>query len=81
MNNLKLVHMGRNFLIEKKSEREDIIECKNMKKDIDSGYIFKEIHDLEYFDEIIYSKNMIKHHFPHRYEEGLFSADIILIEN
>ena len=79
MNNLKLALMGRNFLREKRSEIEHIVKSKKIENDL--SFRFKEINDLEYFNEIINSKNLIKHHFPHRYEEGLYSANVVFTTN
>ena len=79
MNNLKLALMGRNFLIEKRSENEHILKSKRIENDL--SFRFKEINDLEYFNEIINSKNLIKHHFPHLYEEGLFSPNVVFTTN
>ena len=58
MKSKKLVSMGHSFVLNK-------IEGK--KKE----FIFEEINDLSYFNSIIFSKSMLTHHFPHRYEEGL----------
>ena len=36
-------------------------------------YSFQEIKNINYFNDLIFSKKMIKYHFPHSYEEGLLS--------
>lgn len=64
MKTIKLVHLGRTFVIEK--QKEDKMQ---KKKEIE--YSFEEIKTFAYFNDIIFSKKMVEHHFPHLYEEGL----------
>jgi len=74
MTNFKLAPMGRTFVTEKCKEREDLVNSDSAK--LDQGYKFTEILDPDYFDELILSKNLVKHHFPHLYEEGLFASNV-----
>lgn len=64
MKTIKLVHLGRTFVIEKEKTSK-----KDKKKEIE--YTFEEIKSFGYFNEIIFSKKMVEYHFPHLYEEGL----------
>ena len=63
MKTIKLVHLGRTFVIEKKKD------IKKEQKEI--IYSFEEIKNFAYFNDIIFSKKMVEYHFPHLYEEGL----------
>ena len=68
MKTIKLVNLGRTFVIEKQ---------KNVnKKDIE--YALEEIKCYSYFNDIIFSKKMMDFHFPHLYEEGLNNHIIYL---
>jgi len=40
-------------------------------------FVMREINNKEYFDEILFNKQMIKHHFPSLYEDGLTSARVL----
>lgn len=62
MKTIKLVHLGRTFVIEKQ-------KIKKEEKEI--TYSFEEIKNFSYFNDIIFSKKMVEYHFPHLYEEGL----------
>ena len=65
----KLFPMGRVFYIETIKQNEK--ETKGNK-----DFSFQEIKDKEFFGEIIYSRELVKHHFPHVYEEGLTSQNV-----
>ena len=43
------------------------------------SYSFEQVHDLSYFSEIIFSKNIISHHFPHYYEEALDAENLTFL--
>jgi len=40
-------------------------------------FVLREIDEKEYFDEIIFSRQMVKHHFPSLYEESLSSTKVL----
>lgn len=63
MKTIKLVHLGKTFVIEKQKE--------NNQKEM--YYSFEEIKNFTYFNDLIFSKKMVQYHFPHLYEEGLHS--------
>ena len=58
MKSKKLIAMGHSFIL-------NTIEKKGKE------FIFEEIIDSSYFNSIIFSKSMLTHHFPHKYEKGL----------
>lgn len=60
MKSKKLIPMGHSFVLNK-------LETTSKKKE----FIFEEILDPSYLNSIIFSKSMLTHHFPHKYEGGL----------
>ncbi len=60
MKSKKLIPMGHSFVLNK-------METTSKKKE----FLFEEILDLTYLNSIIFSKSMLTHHFPHKYESGL----------
>ena len=71
MNSQKLFPMGRVFHIH---------DAKTQSIRRGSSYydfVLREVNSMEYFEEIIFSKQFIKHHFPYFYEEGLCSNRVL----
>lgn len=66
MKTIKLTHLGRSFVLMKNKNSG---KAKNEKY----NYNFQEIDSFTYFHDLVFTKKMIKYHFPHLYEEGLSS--------
>lgn len=71
MDSLKLLPVGRVFHIQDfKTE-----PVKRNEKSFD--FVMREIDQKQFFDEITFSMNLVKHHFPHLYEECLLSDNML----
>jgi len=71
MNSPKLFPMGRSFQIH--DFKTQAIRRRTSYYD----FVFTEVDALNCYEEIIFSKQFIKHHFPYFYEEGLWSNRVL----
>ena len=71
MGSLKLFQMGRVFHIQ------DVKKEPLRRENYHYDFVMREVKQKEYFDEIVFSRKVIKHHFPHLYEEALSSSRVL----
>ena len=71
MDSLKLLPMGRVFHFQ------DMTMQPIKRNGRIYDYVMREITEKEYFDEIIFSRQLVKHHFPPLYEDALFSPRVL----
>ena len=71
MNSPKLFPMGRSFQIH------DFKTQSIRRRTSYYDFVFTEVDALNCYEEIIFSKQFIKHHFPYFYEEGLWSNRVL----
>ena len=62
--------MGRTFFFE--AIKKDANAVNNGDKD----YTMSEIKDKSFFEELTFSREVIKHHLPHVYEQALLSEKV-----
>ena len=67
-NSVKLYQMGRTFFFEGIKKKPNDSNPKE--------FTMREIKDKRLFEEIIFSRELVKHHFPHVYEQALLSSKI-----
>jgi len=75
--------MGNTYYVEpvrKSTKKEEVtkgdMDAEKAKTSGDYDFLICEIKDKEFFGDIIFSRELIKHHFPHMYEEGLQSEKV-----
>jgi len=83
MDSVKLYQMGNTYYLEpvrkpKKNEatKGGDADADKQKASQDYDFMICEIKNKDFFEEIIFSRELVKHHFPHLYEEGLQSEKV-----
>jgi len=71
MTSRKLLPMGRVF------HMQDVKAQPVRRNQSYYDFVLREISDKKYFDEMIFTTQVIKHHFPSLYEEGLVSSKVL----